>query len=245
MSFVKIFGTKMESKLLTKREKKELEAVLYKLAQNGFRVVAYAINQDTGQSVDENAMPTLTFVGFFGMNDALRPEVKEAMQRVRAADMRVVMITGDHRLTAQAIAKEADIWREGDGVLTGEEIDKMSDDELAEKLARTTVFARVTPDHKLRIIQAYRKRGEIVAMTGDGVNDAPSLVAADLGVAMGKIGTEVAKEASDIVLLDDNFASIVSAAEEGRGIYKTIKKVILYLFPQAWGKCSLSLERLF
>ena len=114
-------------------------------------------------------MPTLTFVGFFGMNDALRPEVKEAMQRVRVADMRVVMITGDHRLTAQAIAKEADIWREGDGVLTGEEIDKMSDDELAEKLARTTVFARVTPDHKLRIIQAYRKRGEIVAMTGDGV----------------------------------------------------------------------------
>ena len=172
-------------------------------------------------------MPPLTFVGFFGMNDALRPEVKEAMQRVRAADMRVVMITGDHRLTAQAIAKEADIWREGDSVLTGEEIDKMSDDELAEKLVRASVFARVTPDHKLRIIQAYRKRGEIVAMTGDGVNDAPSLVAADLGVAMGKIGTEVAKEASDIVLLDDNFASIVSAAEEGRGIYKTIKSYSL------------------
>lgn len=170
------------------------------------------------------------------MNDALRPEVKEAMQRVRAADIRVVMITGDHILTAQAIAKEADIWREGDGVLIGEEIDKMSDDELAEKLARTTVFARVTPDHKLRIIQAYRKRGEIVAMTGDGVNDAPSLVAADLGVAMGKIGTEVAKEASDIVLLNDNFASIVSATEEGRGIYKTIKKVVLYLFSTSTGE---------
>ncbi len=221
---------------LSEEKKKELESVFHNLAQNGFRVVAYAINQDTGRSVDGNAMPSLTFVAFFGMNDALRPEVKEAMQRVRAADMRVVMITGDHRFTAQAIAKEADIWREGDSVLTGEEIDKMSDDELSEKLARATVFARVTPDHKFRIIQAYRQRGEIVAMTGDGVNDAPSLVAADLGVAMGKIGTEVAKEASDIVLLDDNFASIVSAAEEGRGIYKTIKKVILYLFSTSTGE---------
>ncbi|HEY4524630.1 MAG TPA: HAD-IC family P-type ATPase [Candidatus Paceibacterota bacterium] len=221
---------------LSGEKKKELESVFNNLAQGGFRVVAYAINPDTERSVNGNAMPLLTFVGFFGMNDALRPEVKEAMQRVRAADMRVVMITGDHRLTAQAIAKEADIWREGDNVLTGEEIDKMSDDELAEKLARSSVCARVTPDHKLRIIQVYRKRGEIVAMTGDGVNDAPSLVAADLGVAMGKIGTEVAKEASDIILLDDNFASIFSAAEEGRGIYKTIKKVILYLFSTSAGE---------
>ena len=221
---------------LDEEKKKELEAVFYKLARNGFRVVAYAINQDTGRSVDGNTMPPLSFVGFFGMSDALRPEVKEAVQKVRMADMRVVMITGDHRLTAQAIAQEADIWREGDEVLIGEEIDKMSADELAEKLARTSVFARVTPDHKLRIIQAYRQRGEIVAMTGDGVNDAPSLVAADLGVAMGIIGTEVAKEASDIVLLDDNFASIVSAAEEGRGIYKTIKKVILYLFSTSTGE---------
>jgi len=221
---------------LSEDKKKELEAVFHKIARTGFRVVAYAINQDTGRSVDGNAMPPLAFVGFFGMNDALRQEVKEAVDRVRVAGMRVVMITGDHRLTAQAIAKEADIYQEGDFVLTGEEIDIMSDEELAEKLARATVFARVTPDHKLRIIQAYRKRGEIVAMTGDGVNDAPSLVAADLGVAMGKIGTEVAKEASDIILLDDNFASIVSAAEEGRGIYKTIKKVILYLFSTSIGE---------
>ena len=227
---------KNETETLNGEKKKELESVFHNLAQGGFRVVAYAINPDTERSVDENAIPPLTFIGFFGMSDALRPEVKEAMQRVRAADMRVVMITGDHRLTAQAIAKAADIWREGDNVLTGEEIDKMSDDELVEKLAHTNVFARVTPDHKLRIIQAYRKRGEIVAMTGDGVNDAPSLVAADLGVAMGKIGTEVAKEASDIVLLDDNFASIVSVAEEGRGIYKTIKKVILYLFSTSTGE---------
>jgi Ca2+-transporting ATPase len=140
------------------------------------------------------------------------------------------MITGDHYLTAQAIAKEANIWQEGDFIFKGEEIDAMSDEELIKKLDRATVFSRVTPDHKLRIIQAFRKQGEIVAMTGDGVNDAPSLVAADLGVAMGKIGTEVAKEASDIVLLNDNFANIVLAVEEGRNIYKTIKKVVLYLF---------------
>ena len=221
---------------LDEEKKKELEAIFHKFARNGFRVVAYAINQDTEEIIDQNSVPPLTFVGFFGMNDALRGEVKEAVQSVRAAGMRVVMITGDHRLTAQAIAKEADIWREGDRVLTGEEIDAMSEAELMANLVSVTVFARVTPDHKLRIIGAYRKLGEIVAMTGDGVNDAPSLVAADLGVAMGKIGTEVAKEASDVVLLDDNFASIVSAAEEGRGIYKTIKKVILYLFSTSIGE---------
>ncbi|MEK7669135.1 MAG: HAD-IC family P-type ATPase [Patescibacteria group bacterium] len=215
---------------LNEEKKKELESVFHNLAQTGFRVVAYAINHDTEQIVNPGEMPPLSFVGFFGMHDALRSEAKEAVQRVRAAGMRVVMVTGDHYITTQAIAKDADIWREGDSVLTGEEIDKISDDELSELLAHTTVFARVTPEHKLRIIQAYRKRGEIVAMTGDGVNDAPSLVAADIGVAMGKIGTEVTKEASDIVLLDDNFAGIVGVAEEGRNIYKTIKRVVTFLF---------------
>jgi len=224
------------TEMLTEGEKEELEAALHRFAQGGFRIVACAVNPDTERSVGEGRMPPLTFVGFLGMKDALRSEVKEATQRVRAAGMRVVMITGDHRLTAQAIAKEADIWHEGDRILTGEEIDTMSEEELAGQLPRTTVFARVTPEHKLRIIQAYRTRGETVAMTGDGVNDAPSLVAADLGVAMGGIGTEVAKEASDIILLDDNFASIVSAAEEGRGIYITIKKVILYLFSTSIGE---------
>jgi len=179
---------------------------------------------------------SLTFVGFFGMKDALRPEVRDAMQKAISAGIRVVMITGDHKVTAQAIAKEAGIYRAGDTILTGQDIDAFSDAELSEKFVKTSVFARVTPEHKLRIIKAYKARGEIVAMTGDGVNDAPSLVAADLGVAMGKIGTEVAKEASDIVLLDDNFGSIVSAVEEGRSIYKTIKKVILYLFSTSWGE---------
>lgn len=228
------------AEIINEEKKKELESVLHKLARGGFRVVAFAIGHEDGFNIKNfgslSAMPPLVFVGFFGMKDALRPEVKGAVRLVRAADMRVVMITGDHRLTAQAVAKEAGIYQEGDAVLTGEEIDALSDEELAEKLDRVSVFARVAPHHKLRVIQAYRKRGETVAMTGDGVNDAPSLVAADLGVSMGKIGTEVAKSASDIVLLDDNFASIVSAVEEGRSIYKTIKKVILYLFSTSAGE---------
>lgn len=220
----------------SKDENKKFEAIFHEMAQKGFRVVAYAIKPKVGLSVDPDNMPPLAFVGLLGMNDALRPEVKEAVEKVKSADIKVVMITGDHKLTAQAIAEEAGIWYMGDLIITGEEMDIMSDEKLTEKLNFASVFARVTPDHKFRIIQAYRRRGEVIAMTGDGVNDAPSLVAADLGVAMGKIGTEVAKEASDLVLLDDNFASLVSAAEEGRGIYKTIKKVILYLFSTSVGE---------
>ena len=223
-------------KTLQQEERKKLELIFHKFAQDGFRVIAYAINPNVNQNIDQDAIPPLIFVGFFGMKDGLRQEVKESVQKVKDANIRVVMITGDHRLTAQAIAKEIGIYQENDAIFTGEEIDKISDEELVKKLDQITVFARVTPEHKFRIIQAYRKRGEIVAMTGDGVNDAPSLVAADLGVAMGKIGTEVAKEASDIVLLDDNFANIVLAIEEGRNIYKTIKKVILYLFSTSIGE---------
>ncbi|MFH1838308.1 MAG: HAD-IC family P-type ATPase [Candidatus Kuenenbacteria bacterium] len=223
-------------KIFQEEEKEKLELIFHKFAQDGFRVVACAVNPDINQNINQDEMPPLAFVGFFGMKDALRPEVKESVQKVKEANIQLVMITGDHRFTAQAVAKEIGIYQEGDTIFTGEEIDKMSDEELKEKLTNVTVFARVTPEHKFRIIQAYRKRGEIVAMTGDGVNDAPSLVAADLGVAMGKIGTEVAKEAADIVLLDDNFASIVLAIEEGRNIYKTIKKVILYLFSTSAGE---------
>ncbi len=236
LDLCKFIWHKNAQEVLTEEKKKDLENVFIQLAQNGFRVIAFAMQVNSGSEVDPNNVSPLTFVGFFGLRDALRLEVKDSVKKVRDAGMRVIMITGDHKITAQAIAKEADIWRVGDLVMTGEEMDALTDIELAETLSSITVFARVTPDHKLRIIQAYRKRGEIVAMTGDGVNDAPSLVAADLGVAMGKIGTEVAKEASDIILLDDNFASIVSAAEEGRGIYQTIKKVILYLFSTNLGE---------
>jgi Ca2+-transporting ATPase len=225
-----------KSQHLPNEEKQKLESVFLSMSQEGLRVVALAETSDVPEILAPEEIKSLTFVGFFGMKDALRPEVKEAMQKATSAGIRVVMITGDHKVTAQAIAKEAGIYKEGDIILTGEDIDALSDAELSEKLSKTSVFARVTPEHKLRIIKAYKAAGEIVAMTGDGVNDAPSLVAADLGVAMGRIGTEVAKEASDIVLLDDNFGSIVSAVEEGRNIYKTIKKVILYLFSTSVGE---------
>ncbi len=225
--------------------RKEIEAIFYQFAREGLRVVACAVNVDAEEVRGENGLPTLSFVGFLGMRDPLREEVKNAVMNVRAAGMYPVMITGDHRLTAEAIGRQAGIFRDGDNILTGEEINKMDAEELISKLDHTTIFARVTPEHKLRIIEAFRKRGEIVAMTGDGVNDAPSLVAADLGVAMGKIGTEVAKEASDLILLDDNFAGIVRAAEEGRSIYKTIKKVILYLFSTSLGEILVITTAIF
>lgn len=221
---------------ISKKDNENLESIFLEMSQEGLRVLALAIKENTPKTFGQKDIRDLTFVGFVGMKDALRYEVKDAMQKATSAGIRVVMITGDHQLTAQSVAKEAEIYREGDESLTGQDIDAISDDELSQKLNKVSVFARVTPEHKLRIINAYRKRGEIVAMTGDGVNDAPSLVAADLGVAMGQMGTEVAKEASDIVLLDDNFGSIVSAVEEGRSIYKTIKKVILYLFSTSIGE---------
>ena len=221
---------------LTDDEREKLKSVFYRMSREGLRVVAVAESYDAPETLNSESVKNLVFVGFLGMKDALRAEVVEAMEKTAAAGMRVVMITGDHEITAQVIAKEAGIYHEGDEVLTGREIDTLSNEELIAKLARVTVFARANPEHKLKIIKAFKAKGEVVAMTGDGVNDAPSLVAADLGVAMGKIGTEVAKEASDIVLLDDNFGNIVSAVEEGRSIYKTIKRVLLYLFSTGLGE---------
>ncbi|MFA7252540.1 MAG: HAD-IC family P-type ATPase [Candidatus Paceibacterota bacterium] len=216
--------------------KNKLELVFQEMSKEGLRIIALAVKNNFTDILTDKFIDKLSFVGFLGMKDPLRSEVALAMADAHNAGMRVVMITGDHKITAQAIATEAGIYKKGDEVLSGTDVDNLSDKELSLKLAKVTVFARVTPEHKLRIINCYKTRGEIVAMTGDGVNDAPSLVAADLGVAMGKIGTEVAKEASDIVLLDDNFGSIIGAVEEGRNIYKTIKKVILYLFSTSWGE---------
>ncbi|MEK7133701.1 MAG: HAD-IC family P-type ATPase [Patescibacteria group bacterium] len=221
---------------LGKHEREEIETAVREMSSKGLRVIAFAVNTNSPVPLRSQHVGKLTFVGLYGMKDALREEVKDAMARAEDAGIRVVMITGDHTLTARAIAKEAGIYHEGDSVLTGHDIDALDNAALSQRLAGTTIFARVTPEHKLRIIQAYKRRGEIIAMTGDGVNDAPSLVAADLGVAMGKMGTEVAKEASDIVLLDDNFGSILSAVEEGRSIYRSIKKVILYLFSTSAGE---------
>ena len=235
---IRVAGT---AHALDEKERKRLTTIADKMSERGLRVLAYAVREDAHPSQDAEPIRHLVFGGFFGIQDALRSEAAETVRRAADAGIRVVMITGDHKLTARAIATEAGIWHKGDSILTGAEIDALSDIELAGRLAEVSVFARVTPEHKLRIIQAYRKRGEIIAMTGDGVNDAPSLVAADLGVAMGVIGTEVAKEAADIVLLDDNFGSIISAVEEGRSIYITIKKVILYLFSTSLGEAMVIL----
>ena len=220
----------------SKKENEELEFVLNKMLEQGLRVLAFAFNHKVSENIDLEKMPRLSFGGFFGIKDSLRPEAKEAIKKAKDAGIGVIMITGDNKITAMALAKEAGIYAEGDGILTDKDLDALSEEELAKKLPGIFVFARVTPEHKLKIIEAYKKRKEIIAMTGDGVNDAPSLVAADLGIGMGRIGTEVAKEAADIVLLDDNFETIVSAIEEGRSIYKTIKKVILYLFSTSLGE---------
>ena len=170
----------------------------------------------------------LTFLGFAGMEDPVRQEAKEAIRRCRSAHIRTVMITGDHPATAKAVAARAGLLR-GRQVLTGAELDGMPEDTLRRELDRYSVFARVSPAHKLRLVRAYRSRGEIVTMTGDGVNDAPAIKEADVGVAMGLTGTDVAKQAADVILLDDNFATLVGAVEQGRCIYANIRKFVRYL----------------
>jgi Ca2+-transporting ATPase len=232
-------ATKLDSE-----KKSALTQVIEKLASEGLRVVAYGYAENIKQE-ELNEQKSLTLVGFYGIADALRAEVGPAMLAVKQAGMKVVMITGDHKLTAKAIAKEAGIFLEGDEILSGEELNRLNAGELIKVLPKVSVFVRVTPEHKMQIIRAYKKLGLIIAMTGDGVNDAPSLVAADLGVGMGKIGTEVAKEASDLILLDDNFGSIVAAVEEGRGIYRTIQKALLFLFSTALAEVIIIGSSLF
>jgi Ca2+-transporting ATPase len=177
----------------------------------------------------ENIEQRLTFLGLVGMIDPPRPGVKEAVKACADAHVRAVMITGDHKLTAVAIAQELGLWEEGAIALTGTELDKLSDEALARQIDRVRVFARVTAEQKLRIVKAFKARGHVVAMTGDGVNDAPALKEAHIGIAMGKDGTDVAREAADMVLADDNFATIVEAVREGRAIWRNIQKFIFFL----------------
>ncbi|MEX0668420.1 MAG: HAD-IC family P-type ATPase [Candidatus Saccharimonadales bacterium] len=224
---------------ITDQDRQEITEQFSSMSKRALRVIALAKKQTVIDELNTDSIDQLTFVGLLGMKDDIRQEVATAMVDAKDAGIRVVMITGDHRITAEAIAKEVGIFRDGDTVLTDEDIEDLSDEGLAERLDKVTVFARITPEHKFRIVSAYKLRGEIVAMTGDGVNDALSLVSADLGVAMGKSGTEVAKEASDLILLDDNFGSIISAVEEGRSIYKNIKKVLLYLFSTSLGELMI------
>lgn len=202
------------------------------MAAGGLRVLGIACKPlDTipRLGAGETTEQELVWLGLVGMLDAPRPEVQEAVSRCRQAGIRPVMITGDHQLTASAIAHKLGIARLGDQVLTGQELQKLSQTELEQQVDRVSIYARVAPEHKLRIVQALQSRGEIVAMTGDGVNDAPALKQADIGIAMGIIGTDVSKEASDMVLLDDNFATIVAATEEGRVVYTNIRRFIKYI----------------
>ncbi|MBI4600296.1 HAD-IC family P-type ATPase [Candidatus Uhrbacteria bacterium] len=233
---------------LTDAKREHIEEEMRRASQQGLRVICFAFFQAPGNPLtllEPTHITNLTFVGFYCLEDSLREEVHESVATAQSAGIRVVMLTGDHKTTAEAIATQAGIYHEGDRILTGDDIEGMTADELARALEKTTVFSRVTPDHKLKIIQGYKARNEIVAMTGDGVNDAPALVAADLGIGMGKIGTDVAKEASDIILLDDNFASIVSAVEEGRAIYRTTRKVILFLLGTNIGEIALIASSFF
>ncbi|MCD3194128.1 calcium-translocating P-type ATPase, PMCA-type [Clostridium botulinum C] len=207
-----------------RRVNKKVEEMSY----NALRCIAAAYkdkNVVKGRGLEED----LIFVGIAGMKDPPRPEAKEAVLKCKMAGIKPVMITGDHKNTAYAIAKELRICKNEDEVITGEELDKLSEKELIKKVNKISVFARVSPKHKLSIVRAFKKRNNIVAMTGDGVNDAPAVKEADIGVSMGISGTDVTKEASSMILLDDNFTTIVSAVEEGRIIYDNIRKFIRYL----------------
>jgi Ca2+-transporting ATPase len=207
------------------------------LASQGFRVLGFAYRGIEGIPADaDEAEQNLIWLGLVAMSDAPRPEAALAVRRCRLAGIRVVMTTGDHQLTAQSIAQELGIASASARVLTGADLEKMSQEELIEQVAQVNVFARTAPEHKLRIVQALQSRGEVVAMTGDGVNDAPALKQADIGVAMGMTGTDVSKEASDMVLLDDNFATIVSAVEEGRVVYVNIRRFIRYILGSNLGE---------
>ena len=202
------------------------------LSAQALRVLAVATKdmEDEPYSCDAGVIERdLAFCGLIAMMDPPRPEVREAMGKCRSSGIRTVMITGDHKNTAVAIARELGLFVSDSLALTGEDVDRLSDDELDRTVEKVAVYARVSPEHKLRSVRAWRRRGEIVAMTGDGVNDAPAVKEADIGVAMGITGTDVTKEVSDMVITDDNFASIVAAVEEGRGIYDNIKKFIHYL----------------
>lgn len=220
------------------RRKSMARMVNGEMAAQALRVVAVAFRQwEEKPPLTEEALErNLVFAGMAGMVDPPRPEVKEAVHLCRQAGIRPVMITGDHVLTAEAIGRELGIYQKGDCAVTGAELDKMSDKELETAAETCTVFARVAPEHKVRIVEAFQKRGNVVAMTGDGVNDAPALKTADIGCAMGKSGTEVAKGASDLILTDDNFATIVEAVREGRGIYDNIRKAVHFLLSSNIGE---------
>ncbi len=217
---------------LSAKQRQGIIAQNDQMATNGLRVLGFAykpLDEIPQEGSEETSEQGLVWLGLTGMLDAPRPEVRVAVQECWDAGIRPVMITGDHQLTAQAIAIDLGIAKVGDRVLSGHELQRMSDQELEQNVDLVSIYARVTPEHKLRIVQALQRRGQFVAMTGDGVNDAPALKQADIGIAMGITGTDVSKDASDMVLLDDNFATIVAATREGRVVYTNIRRFIKYI----------------
>ena len=217
----------------------EIQKSNKEMAENALRVLAMAYKEFNHPLTEEdmkNLESDLIFVGMVGMIDPPREEAKEAVKKCISAGIKPVMITGDHKITAMAIAKELGILKDGDEAVTGTELEEMTDDELVSRVKNISVYARVSPEHKVRIVKAWQANGEIVAMTGDGVNDAPALKKADIGCAMGVVGTDVAKEAADVILTDDNFATVVSAVEEGRRIYDNILKAISFLLSSNVGE---------
>ena len=223
---------------LTEEDKKRILKINHYMAKKALRVLGFAYKSLPGSynPVSEELENDLIFVGLQAMFDPPREKVKEAVAKCKTAGINTVIITGDHKFTAVAIAKELDLFKEGNIALSGDELDKLSDDELNRIVEDIKIYARVSPEHKVRVLDALKKKGYTVAMTGDGVNDAPALKKADIGIAMGITGTDVAREASDMVLADDNFFSIVNAVEEGRGIYNSIKQFVQYTLSSNLGE---------
>ena len=228
---------KLPFKVRDYNHQKELDDVHDAFAGDALRVITLAVKEiaelperdETGAIPSEKLEFDLDFKGFIGLIDPPRPEAAVSIARAKSAGIRTIMITGDHASTAGAIAKELGIIVAHEGIITGQELEKLSDDQLFESIEFYSVYARVSPSDKIRIVQAWQKKGSVVSMTGDGVNDAPALKAADVGVAMGITGTEVAKSASDMVLVDDNFSSIVSSITEGRNVFSNIRKLVYFL----------------
>ena len=242
LSICNSYSENGEIKTNLKERIPEIEKQNESLAKNALRVLAMAYKYMDHEPVGDEVLDLerdLTFVGMCGMIDPPREEAKHAVQKCKKAGIKTVMITGDHKITATAIARGLGILENEDEAITGAELAKMSDEELDKNIRKYSVYARVAPEHKVRIVKAWQKAGEIVAMTGDGVNDAPALKQADIGCAMGMVGTDVAKEAADVILTDDNFATIVSAVEEGRRIYANILKAIEFLISSNIGEIVL------
>lgn len=225
------YRTKDGVREMTEADREQILKVCNGMSAEALRVLGFAVRSVSEVPEDESCdlERDLTFVGVVGMIDPPRKEVIQAVETCHTAGIRVVMITGDHKVTAMAIAKQLHIFRDGNTVISGQELDEMTDEQLDEAVKTCVVFARVSPSDKLRIIQSLKRTGEVAAMTGDGVNDSPALKEADIGVAMGITGTDVAKDAADVILLDDNFTTIEYAIREGRRVYRNIQKVIQFL----------------